>query len=144
MKIVHRDVKPWHILWSSERNCFVLIDFDLAKVMKKAYYPSPSKPFGTRGFQAPELFQESTYCELVDIWGLGASVLWFLCELQIINKSYPSFQLNHVELCKLGKEAVISSEFCILQNMLQIDPKMRASAVSLLGHGSKKENCHGF
>ncbi len=131
--VIHRDVKPEHIMWSKPRNCFVLIDFDLAKVIKPTS-KLKSENIGTSGYQAPELFENPNYSELIDIWSLGATILHMLC--RVLDRNFLREKHNQRALCEL-LGSLVSEGSCkdlssILGLMIQMDPQKRASASLLL------------
>jgi serine/threonine protein kinase len=64
--VMHRDVKTSNILFDFEREEAFLIDFDLAVKRLQG-----NKSCGTSGYQAPELYNEETYNQSVDLWSLG-------------------------------------------------------------------------
>ena len=76
--IQHRDIKPENILWKSTATgiiTLVISDFDLSRFSNE---PSPHKvKCGTRGWCAPELWDEGTRSYAVDIHPLGC-VFYFI------------------------------------------------------------------
>lgn len=64
--IIHRDVKPQNIFL--HRYNLVLGDLGLAKDASVISKRSMTQGIGTMSFMAPELFEEKTYNEKIDIW----------------------------------------------------------------------------
>ena len=72
--ICHRDIKPENIIFNNKTNQIKLIDFGISCKFKDKGY---SEKTGTEVFMAPEMQQNKSYNEKIDIWGVGL-ILCFL------------------------------------------------------------------
>ena len=77
--VSHRDIKPSNILITKDRERAVLVDFNVAKMVKEGdMLVMYTKTAGTLAFAAPErLHEHCIYNESVDVWALGI-VLYML------------------------------------------------------------------
>ena len=66
--IIHRDIKPKNILLKNNKKDLVLCDFGFARIKTirrvKTICGSPL-------YMAPELLEEKTYTDIVDVWAIG-------------------------------------------------------------------------
>ncbi len=67
--IIHRDIKPKNILLKNEKKDLVLCDFGFARI--KSGIQRVKTICGSPLYMAPELLEEKTYTEIVDIWAIG-------------------------------------------------------------------------
>jgi len=83
--IVHRDLKPENLIFQEDpkdnRNAHVKItDFALAKFLGSDEKSGVMKTAcGTPGYVAPEILQNESYSEAVDMWSLGVILFILLC-----------------------------------------------------------------
>ena len=77
--VSHRDIKPSNILITKDRSRVLLVDFNVAKLVKEGdMLLMYTKSAGTLAFAAPERLSENcVYNELVDMWACGI-VLYML------------------------------------------------------------------
>lgn len=79
LKIVHRDMKPTNLLMSLPKDSpepqMKLADFGLSKLLNINQEDFTNSnlinPSGTRGWMAPEAYNQERYDFKVDIWALG-------------------------------------------------------------------------
>ncbi|KAL8986085.1 MAG: hypothetical protein Q9177_004256 [Variospora cf. flavescens] len=130
--IVHRDVKPENILYSSRPGThdyiFQLGDFGLCN-----QYSQPTSMVGTAPYMAPEVHEGEEQTPKVDIWSLSVTMLWILDTggfRQILASSKgkkPQYIQNAVT-----RAAKDSSHHPALRPMARIDARDRATAAQLL------------
>jgi serine/threonine-protein kinase ULK/ATG1 len=66
--IIHRDIKPKNILLKNNRKELVLCDFGFARIKTLQRVKTIC---GSPLYMAPELLEEKTYTEIVDVWAIG-------------------------------------------------------------------------
>lgn len=71
--VIHRDLKPWNILYFKKDNLLKIADFDISKEI-----PSASKTISltklkyTPNYVAPEMLRSNAKYKIsVDFWGVG-------------------------------------------------------------------------
>lgn len=69
-KVIHRDIKPGNIMFTSRRRV-VLTDFGIARLMTAPSYTSRSAVLGTPAYMSPEQAQGEPVDERSDIYSLG-------------------------------------------------------------------------
>ena len=129
-KIIHCDLKPSNFVFKNDENDNIkvmVMNFILAKFEKESS-PINSKKNGTPAYMAPEVWNNDTYDEKVDVWSVGIIFYQLLAgkvpfeheskeELeQIIQNQRLTF--NDLEISLETQE--------LLKIMLQKDPKKRA------------------
>ncbi len=67
--IIHRDLKPKNILLKNNKKDLVLCDFGFARI--KNSMQRVTTICGSPLYMAPELLEEKSYTEIVDIWAIG-------------------------------------------------------------------------
>ena len=85
--IVHRDLKPNNLLVSKKGLLLKIADFNVAKFVEifNHYNEFKNNNFemntytGTIAFKAPEMFEDITYTESVDVWSAGCILFTMLC-----------------------------------------------------------------
>lgn len=68
-KIIHRDIKPKNILLKNDKKELKLCDFGFAKL--KTGFERVNTICGSPLYMAPELLEEKTYTDIVDVWAIG-------------------------------------------------------------------------
>jgi fused-like protein len=133
LKIIHRDMKPQNIL-IAEKGTLKICDFGFARALSQTTLVLTSVK-GTPLYMSPELVQEQPYDEKVDVWALGV-ILY-----ELFHGKPPFFTNSIYKLIQMivNKSIVwppeMSSTFkSFLMEMLQKDPKQRATCESLLKH----------
>ncbi len=66
--IIHRDIKPKNILLKNNKKELVLCDFGFARIKTMHRVKTIC---GSPLYMAPELLEEKTYTEIVDVWAIG-------------------------------------------------------------------------
>jgi serine/threonine-protein kinase ULK/ATG1 len=66
--IIHRDIKPKNILLKNNKKELVLCDFGFARIKTMQRVKTIC---GSPLYMAPELLEEKTYTEIVDVWAIG-------------------------------------------------------------------------
>ncbi|GAB5364402.1 hypothetical protein AAMO2058_000967000 [Amorphochlora amoebiformis] len=149
--IVHRDMKPENILYSSfDENASIKIsDFGFAKDTSEGD-SLLTQQLGTQGYCAPEVFSGHPYDSSCDIWSLGVIVYILLCgtppfvaidEEEALNRPFWTYvnemqkvQDKKVEFPGESWKKMSSDAKNFLTLALTIDPKKRPSASKLLKH----------
>ena len=104
-RMIHRDLKPSNI-FLDENMTVKLGDFGLSKVMTGSVFATTH--VGTPYYMAPELIEDQTYNEKIDIWAIGC-ILYEMCA-----KSPPFSAKNILQLAmkiKRGKIRRIPSQY---------------------------------
>ena len=132
-KIMHRDLKPEHVLIDSE-GYIKLIDFSTAKVCERT-----NSVIGTPQFMAPEVILGKTYSHSADLWSLGI----VLFELLTGGPPFALPEEDPYTICTqiLTEKLVIpsmvpqSSAACdLIKQLLSRTPYERGSADELKSH----------
>ncbi|EFC40350.1 predicted protein [Naegleria gruberi] len=148
-KIVHRDIKPSNIMKRSFNNasnisCFVLIDFGVSFEIEedeKGYYYEvrenetvlANENVGTLLFKSPEVSQELNYNEKVDIYSLGASLLYLKNRTvftAVFENAMDEENINLHLIMKTIKWDITEFGVMVLK-MVDSDPQNRPSAKDL-------------
>ncbi|KAJ6041577.1 hypothetical protein N7460_006967 [Penicillium canescens] len=124
--IVHRDVKPENILYSSLPSAqyqFQLGDFGLCNSTVSAV-----TSVGSPLYMAPEAFQNQVQTHKMDVWSLFVTMAWTL-DVDGFRESSEQFKcLQHAHQAIL----VAASKIEVIQEMARVDPDERASAAQML------------
>lgn len=75
--IIHRDIKPKNILLTNDKTILKICDFGLAK--DTTGMTRISTICGSPLYMAPEMFNDRSYNETVDIWSVGIILYEMLC-----------------------------------------------------------------
>ena len=119
--IIHRDVKPANIMMKQANQdqplWFVLIDFGISVIFING--SEITMDIGTGMFKAPEVASGKPYDEKIDIYSLGATILYLLDEQQ-----YTKQQAKAIETIKWESDILKN----IIAKMVNEDPSKRPSA----------------
>lgn len=140
MYIVHRDIKPEHFLWSTDKRStqkIKLIDFGLAR--KHEPYTDPMQTFtGSPAFVAPEVIFQN-YSNMCDMFSVGVTSFFLLTGMLPFDASTAEetfdkisagqFSFPPSSIVHLSDDA---QDFLTL--LLKNDPKERLSAEKALNH----------
>ncbi|XP_071093089.1 serine/threonine-protein kinase 36-like [Haliotis cracherodii] len=133
-RVLHRDLKPENVL-IGKGGVIKLCDFGFARAMgRDSYYAKTIK--GTPLYMAPELMDETSYTEKVDLWALG-------CIMYELFVGRPPFcSMSPYVLHKMIVEEPVTwpnnfpSELKdLLQELLIKNPRERSSWPDILKHG---------
>ncbi|WEW58107.1 hypothetical protein PRK78_003574 [Emydomyces testavorans] len=126
--LVHRDVKPPNILFTSRSDgqyLFQLTDFGLANsvISARTYAGSPL-------FMAPEMFHGGPQTSKVDMWSFYVTMLWILNVNQFRDRcnSFKTIEETLEEISKTSTTERMSG----IREMAVLDPSLRASAAQML------------
>ena len=81
--ILHRDLKPENLMMSSknyETSKLKIVDFGLSKIL--GIEEKADEAYGTLSFAAPEVVQNRSYNNTIDIWSIGI-IIYFLVTGQL-------------------------------------------------------------
>ncbi|CEJ62749.1 hypothetical protein PMG11_11240 [Penicillium brasilianum] len=125
-EIVHRDVKPENILYTSLPGAqyhFQLGDFGLCNRTVSAV-----TSVGTPLYMAPEVPEKGNQTHMVDVWSLFVTMAWTLDVegFHLKSEKFVSIQEVHQAI----SSAALKIE--IIQEMARVDPHQRASAAQML------------
>jgi len=137
--IAHRDLKPENLLYSdpSDNATIKIADFGLAKLLDDNTLMHTA--CGTPGYVAPEILEGRAYGIEVDMWSLGVISYILLCGFP------PFYDENNAALfrqIKSGRydypspfwDEVSDQAKALIDSMLVLDPKRRATAQDVLDH----------
>mmetsp|Transcript_642 Transcript_642/g.964 ORF Transcript_642/g.964 Transcript_642/m.964 type:complete len:226 (-) Transcript_642:419-1096(-) len=131
--IIHRDLKPENILFAEycDSGTPKVCNFSLAKDRTNARFGTEIKsaagdddgnkvttPCGTPGYVAPEILEQKSYDERIDIWSLGVITYSMLCGYP------PFFHEKHAQLFELIKAGEYSFHGEHLQHTVIDQPKI--------------------
>lgn len=121
--IVYRDLKPSNIMITPSGKV-VLIDFGIARIYKEGQEGDTVK-FGSMGYIAPELFDDSQSNLKTDIYSLGVTMFFMLTGKSISMPTELISEENYPENAARGLVKVI-------QKASEIDPEKRYSDVKFI------------
>ncbi|KAG5998415.1 hypothetical protein E4U43_002415 [Claviceps pusilla] len=142
--IIHRDVKPENILYTTDRKGqyrFQLGDFGLCTRHSVAV-----SHVGTGYYMAPEMFQGVEQTPKVDVWSLFVTLMW-VANAANFREALSSF--SNATMVQQTVQSVASAvePFPRIREMAMLDPRERASAAQMLvkhfdGKGLSTPRCH--
>ncbi|EER36541.1 calcium/calmodulin-dependent protein kinase [Histoplasma capsulatum H143] len=126
--IIHRDVKPANILYTSlseNQCCFQLADFGVCNSITNA-----RTCVGSPIYMAPEVLEDKGIAQSskVDVWSLFVTLAYALDVNGYRNKALATSD----QKVEATLEAAETQELRSLKDMVAIDPKHRASAAQML------------
>ncbi|EEH06284.1 serine/threonine-protein kinase ppk11 [Histoplasma capsulatum G186AR] len=126
--IIHRDVKPANILYTSlseNQCCFQLADFGVCNSITNA-----RTCVGSPIYMAPEVLEDKGIAQSskVDVWSLFVTLAYALDVNGYRNKALATRD----QKVEAALEAAETQELRSLKDMVAIDPKHRASAAQML------------
>lgn len=131
INIIHRDIKPANVFIDINDNV-KLGDFGITKVLKH-YMMYGQTQIGTPLYMSPEIFKRERYDVKVDVWALGC----ILYELMTLKPAFTAKSIvelkdkiyaGRIQYCS----NYTSTLTCILKSLINIQPRLRPSIVSLL------------
>jgi len=146
LKIVHRDIKPNNILISvspsTKEPQIKLADFGISKILQKEQAKdftntSVTKPSGSVGWMAPEVYEFDRFDFKVDVWALGLLFAYTLSggkhpfgddpfERQARIKRKESMIFYKADLIESFSNDPYAFE--LIESMLAIEPEKRPTA----------------
>lgn len=138
--IVHRDLKPENLIYESNADDanIKVTDFGLAK-LRKEEGKKMTTACGTPNYVAPEVLNQQPYGKEVDIWSLGVISYILLCGFPpFYNEDTPTLyrQIRKGEFSFPDPYWTNVSDAAkdMIQKMLTLDPKKRATAKQVMAH----------
>jgi calcium/calmodulin-dependent protein kinase I len=136
--IVHRDIKPDNLLFTSEDdNAEVKIaDFGFARYIGDA---GLREPCGSPAYVAPEIVNEENYNKAVDMWSVGVTLYILLCGFppfydEIMEKLFVQIKEGRYDFPDPYWTKVSASAKELISSMLKVNPKERITAEDALAH----------
>ncbi|ESU38096.1 Kinase, NEK [Giardia duodenalis] len=130
-RVIHRDLKTANV-FLCEDGSIKLGDFGLCRVLEQSTMAKTN--VGTPLYMAPELLENKSYTEKVDIWSLGC-IIYELCALQ---PPYVATSLDSLKAkVKRGVRPFVPNHFSpdlrrIIDMMLIKEPEKRPSTTELI------------
>lgn len=150
-EIIHRDLKPSNILFlrKDDLNSLKIWDFGLANNIGVGYFHQNDDNAGTLIYQAPEQVKSTSYGKKIDIWATGMIMYEILTkgghpilgidfykewEMSLDEYKNKMMKITSNEQVVKPKSCISSLAFKLLQNLLNVNPKLRYSANKALKH----------
>ena len=130
MNVMHRDIKPQNFLVKYKEDGSIVVkltDFGFCHVGLKA-----EGWMGTRGYIAPEMYEEEPYNQRVDDWSLGAVLYEVLTDDNLVKKNDNVEEELNPKPNWTKVKAYMPSEVVGVKALLVVNPKERKSAKDLL------------
>ncbi|XP_063169143.1 SNF-related serine/threonine-protein kinase-like [Candoia aspera] len=134
LHVVHRDLKPENVLFFQQRGVVKLTDFGFSSCFQ------PGTPLatscGSLAYSAPEILLGEEYdAPAVDVWSLGVILYMLVCGHPPFQEANDSETLTMILDCRYVIPSGISLPCAdLIAQMLQRDPKQRASLEQIEGH----------
>ena len=142
-KILHLDIKPANIMYSSKDQTFVLIDFGIARFIEQDLLDGVAG--GTLGYVAPEVFlQKAVHAS--DVFSLGLSFYEALTlrrpvmdQMRIMLRNNPNLNPYSTQVLQAATKNMVldfslltDDQRALIEPMLQQNPKQRPSLDKLI------------
>lgn len=148
MGYIHRNINPQNILiysWPADEHRKATIKVALSGFSQSIFLDQEKYTKGKVGiydYMAPEVYNDQDYTNKADIWSLGV-ILFQMITGRLpfpYSQKYPIYfdkaiKLGQANFNLLTKLNISSELFCLINNMLQLNPDHRISA----GEALKKE-----
>nr|XP_046273041.1 SNF-related serine/threonine-protein kinase-like [Scatophagus argus] len=134
LHVVHRDLKPENVVFFEKQGVVKLTDFGFSNRFQPGKKLNTS--CGSLAYSAPEILLGDEYdAPAVDIWSLGVILFMLVCGQPPFQEANDSETLTMIMDCKYTVPPHISNA-CrdLIANMLQRDPKRRATLEEIEGH----------
>lgn len=150
--ISHTDIKPANIMYSQFDDTYVIIDFGIAKILKRNEVEG--QVGGTEGYRAPEAFSE-IIAHKSDIFSLGLTFYYALTRKNPVSdaidehKRRKGFERNDdrilrdaeyqelLENLEIDFKGIPDDQAELLRRMLEVDYRKRLEVRELLGLASQ-------
>lgn len=145
--IVHRDIKPYNILFKENGNYSSLKILDFGLSCERYNSNEANRICGTPGYMAPEMFDSKSGCEILDssldVYSAGVIFHYLLFEKSLFQEDEDSSvdYLNNKEGVKfepefddLRDEVRSADAFDLMKKMLSDDYESRIQVVEALNH----------
>ena len=136
--IIHRDIKPKNILLKKDKRELVLCDFGFARIKTMQRVKTIC---GSPLYMAPELLEEKSYTDIVDIWAIGM-ILY-----EMIYGKHPYEECKDIDdLKEFSKKSITIPPTCntninvtedcidLMKKMLEKEEKNRITLDNLFKH----------
>lgn len=135
--VIHRDLKPENLLLDAmdDSASLKIADFGACKLVEgQALRAFASTPCGSLGYAAPEQMRQQMYERQCDLWSAGVIAYVLLSGCMPFDPStYAGSSFNLVFPEPLFS-AITADGIDFIRQLLQIDPMLRPTAQSALGH----------
>ncbi|KAL5851831.1 hypothetical protein ACOSQ3_006949 [Xanthoceras sorbifolium] len=137
--IIHRDIKPDNIMFSSEENLVKLTDFGSADFFSKESGEAVRGVVGTPYYVAPEVLAGREYNEKVDVWSAGVVLYIMLAGFppfygETVSEIFEAVLRGNLRFPTRVFQSVPSVVKDLLRRMLCKDVSRRFSADQALRH----------
>ncbi|XP_042293692.1 serine/threonine-protein kinase MARK2-like [Sceloporus undulatus] len=134
LHVVHRDLKPENVVFFREQGVVKLTDFGFSNCFQPGTMLTTS--CGSLAYSAPEILLGDEYeAPAVDIWSLGVILYMLVCGQPPFQEANDSETLTMILDCRYVIPSHISPQCAdLIAQMLQRDPRQRASLEGIEGH----------
>ncbi|XP_015907284.2 eukaryotic translation initiation factor 2-alpha kinase 1 [Parasteatoda tepidariorum] len=132
--VIHRDLKPQNIFFSTKNNCMKIGDFGLATLEDEMKDDSASNwHCGTMPYVAPELRKSGKYDTKVDMYSIGVTLIELVSESK--TRMELSVILDQILSGTIPLELDHHTQYvALMKNLVSSDPAVRFSAEYLLAN----------